>query len=96
MINGQLMVYRFNDIHNAVKDGKRNLFTLKDMNVNDSLGFRSLIEDSLDEVPPGQGYVLVKWNKRLFVCEKDSNNPATKYIQREISYHPLMEMFGQR
>ncbi len=93
MIKGQILVYHFNGLHNAKEGVPRNHFTLTDVDVSDKLGFRTAIEDALDQVPPGRGYALVKWDNRIFICEKDSNNPSLNYVRHEVLYHPLAEKF---
>lgn len=93
MITGQLIVYRYNNLINAKPDVDRNLYVLKDINAATKEGFQQIVEDSLDEVPMGAGYVLVKWNNRLFLCEKDTNNPGHPYVKHEVSYHPLSKVF---
>lgn len=90
---GQIMVYRYNGIHNAKQGIGRNIYTLKDVNVNTSEEFRNEIKNSLDEVPPGQGYVLVKWDGKAFICELDPNNPSVDYVRHSINYHPLLHVF---
>ena len=66
---------------------------MTDVDVSDTVAFRTAIEDSLDQVPPGRGYALVKWSNRLFICEKDSNDPDLNYVRHEITYHPMAEHF---
>jgi len=93
MIKGQIIVYHYNGLYNNSKGFTRNNFTIKDIELKTKEEFPVAIADSLDEVPPGQGYALVKWNNRMFICEKDLNNPTVDYIRHEISYHPLMNNF---
>lgn len=93
MITGQIIVYRYNSLINSRKGVPRNIYTLKDINVATKEQFRQSIEDSLDEIPPGKGYALVKWNGRMFLAEKDLNNPLKDYVRHEVSYHPLQKIF---
>lgn len=93
MITGQILVYRYNNLINAKPGVDRNIYSLKDISVTTKEEFRQAIEDSLDEVPPGQGYALVKWNKKLFLCQKDSNNPSIDYVRNSVEYHPLQSKF---
>ncbi len=90
-MQGQLIVYHFNGLHNAKEGVERNQFTL--LNVPDTVDFRTFIEDTLDTVPPGKGYVLVKWKDRMFICEKDLNNHNLNYVRHEVRYHPLANQF---
>jgi hypothetical protein len=90
---GQIMVYRYNGIHNAKQGVDRNSYTLRNVNVNTGEEFRNEIKNSLDEVPPGQGYVLVKWNGKAFICELDPNDSTVEYVRHSIGYHPLLSKF---
>lgn len=91
MIAGQILVYRFNGLWNAKENVDRNLFTVRD--VPDSKVFRHMIEEALDEVPPGRGYVLARWSGKTFICEKDVTDPNVGYIRHEVLYHPLLDKF---
>lgn len=93
MLTGQLLVYRFNGLHNAKTGEDRNIYRLENVNVNTPEEFRSKVHDALDEVPPGRGYVLIKWKDKTFVAEKDVNKPDGEYIRHEIFWHPLLSKF---
>ena len=93
MFTGQLIVYRLNGLHNAIQGIDRNIYALRSISVETTQEFKQVIEDALDEVPAGKGYALVKWSNKLFICEKDTNNPKVGYIRTEINYHPLMNVF---
>ena len=92
MIAGQILVYRFNGLWNAKEGVDRNLYTIRD--VPTSGEFKSMIVEALDEVPPGRGYVLARWQGKTFICEKDSNNPELGYIRHLVTYHPLNHVFS--
>lgn len=93
MYKGQLIVYRFNGLHNAKKGVDRNHYRLDDVAVNTKEKFKEKICDALDEVPPGRGYVLIKWEDKVFLAEKDPNKPEIGYIRNEIVWHPLLDKF---
>jgi hypothetical protein len=93
MIKGKLIVYRYNGLIQSREGAERNIYNLKEISAATPDGFKNQIRDSLDEVPPGKGYVLVKWSDRLFMCEQDINNPDVDYIRHEITYHPLAGVF---
>lgn len=93
MIEGQILIYRYNGLHNAKEGVDRNSFTITNVEGTDKDCFRMAIEDALDSVPSGKGYVLIKWKNRLFICEKDLNNPEVSYVRHEIAYHPLQDKF---
>lgn len=93
MIHGQILVYRFNGIWNSKSQVPRNQFTIQDVKVQTKEQFQHSISEALDEVPPGAGYVLVKWTGRIFICEKDRNKPQVAYVRHEIRYHPLAYAF---
>jgi hypothetical protein len=93
MIEGQLIIYRYNGLVQSRDGADRNLYTLKDIKAVTVEGFREQIEMALDEVPPGKGYALVKWNGRMFLCEKDVNKPEVDYVRHEVKFHPLQSVF---
>lgn len=93
MITAQLLVYHYNGIHNNSKGMDRDVYVLKNVEVSTKKEFQQLIADTLNSIQIGKGYVLVKWDKRLFICEKDSNLPQIPYIRQELKYHPLMNVF---
>lgn len=92
MIVGQILIYRFNGLHNAKVGVPRNHFTIRD--VTDVNEFKGAVHDALDEVPPGKGYVLIKWKGLIYIAEKDVCNPQTDYIRHQVKYHPLMDRFS--
>lgn len=89
MITGKLLLYWYNSLENNKPGLKRNRFTIKPISVGTPKEFQHEIETSLDSIPPGKGYVLVGWNKKFFICEKDINNPEVPYVRHEVKYHPL-------
>lgn len=88
------MVYKFNNLKNAKGDLDRDVYELIDVSVKDKPEFKNVIEDVMDKNPPGVGYVLIKWDNKLFILEKDANNPHIPYTKREIHYHPLLSKFN--
>lgn len=93
MLTGQLLIYRFNGLHNAKEGVERNHYRLENIAVETSDEFRGKVNDALDEVPPGRGYVLIRWKDKTFIAEKDPNKPEAEYIRHEIQYHPLLDKF---
>ncbi len=93
MYIGQLLIYRYNGLHNAKEGIDRNLYRVEDVSTETAEEFKSRVHDALDEVPPGRGYVLIKWKDKVFIAEKDPNNPQIGYIRHEIVYHPLLDKF---
>lgn len=93
MITGQILIYRYNNLLTTREGNETNRYTLQDVTSPNAESFRQAIEDSLDTIPAGGGYSLVKWDNRFFQCEKDVNNPDVPYVRSEISYHPLFEKF---
>lgn len=93
MITGQILLYHYNSLSNSKENDKRNDFSLKTVQVETSEQFRESITDSMDHIRPGQGYALVKWSGRMFICEKDLNQPSIPYVRHEIKYHPLNHVF---
>jgi hypothetical protein len=95
MFIGQILIYHYNGLANAVAEADRNIFRLKDVNEPTADLFKERILESLDEIIPGTGYLLVKWNNKLFLCEKDTNNPNVPYVRHELQWHPLQFAFSQ-
>lgn len=93
MIKGQILVYRFNGLHNAKLNADRDIFSLRDVDVDKPAEFKHAVQDALDEVPPGKGYVLIKWSDKIFIAEKDVNTPELSYVRHQIKYHPLVDKF---
>lgn len=93
MLTGQLLIYRFNGLHNAKEGVDRNHYRIEDVSVKTKEEFKEKVHDALDEVPPGRGYVLIKWDGKVFIAEKDPNNPKVEYIRHQIIYHPLLSAF---
>lgn len=93
MITGQLLIYRFNGLHNAKSGVDRNHYRIEDVAVNTPEEFKEKVNDALDEVPPGRGYVLIRWRDKTFIAEKDPNKPEVGYIRHEIIHHPLISKF---
>lgn len=93
MIKGQILVYRFNGLHNAKIGVDRDIHSLRDISSETPNEFKHHVQDALDEVPPGRGYVLVKWSSKVFIVEKDVNQPNLPYVKHEVKWHPLMKLF---
>jgi hypothetical protein len=93
MFIGQILIYRFNTVENAKKGNPRNLFTIKDVVTEKPDEFKHAVQDALDEVPPGKGYLLVKYHGKIHIVEKNPNHPELEYIRHEIKYHPLANQF---
>jgi hypothetical protein len=89
MYEGQLLVYRYNGLHNVGVGAPRNDFQLKSVQCSTPEEFRGKIQDALDEIPDNRGYVLVKYNNQLYLTERDGES----YIRRAINYHPLQDKF---
>lgn len=94
MLTGQLLIYRFNGLHNAKAGVDRNHYRIENISVNTKEEFKEKVHDALDEVPPGRGYVLIRWKNKTFIAEKDPNKPEADYIRHEILFHPLMSRFS--
>lgn len=93
MITGQLLIYRYNGLHNAKEGVDRNHYRIEDVAVPTKEAFKEKVHDALDEVPPGKGYVLIKWEGKVFIAEKDPNKPEVGYVRHEIKHHPLISKF---
>jgi len=91
MYVGQVIVIRYNGIHNAkLGEDKRNLYALKDFDFDTIEEYYNFIADCFDEIPVGNGYVLANLNRRM-IMYKDCNNVKTNH--HSINYHPLSNAF---
>jgi hypothetical protein len=93
MIDAQILIYHYNDILTTRGGREKNRYVIKNVVVNNLEELKTSIEDSLDEVPVGRGYSLVKTNNELFICERDTVNHKIPYAIHKISYHPLQSKF---
>lgn len=93
MLTGQLLVYRYNGLYNAKAGVNRNHYRIENVAVITAEEFKEKVNDALDEVPPGKGYVLIRWNNKTFIAEKDPNKPEVGYVRHEIKHHPLISKF---
>lgn len=94
MYTGQLMIYKFNGLHNAIANANRNIYSIYPIQSPTKEEFQSHIVNALDEVPPGRGYVIVKWKNQFYMCQKDPNNPNHPYVRTVLKWHPLLDKFN--
>lgn len=96
MLTGQILIYHYNNYQNS-KDGvnrPRNQYEIKSVSVKTKERFQEAIEEALDTIHTGNGYILVKYGNRFFQCERDANKPKNPYAKFEIKYHPLLSKFS--
>lgn len=56
--------------------------------------FKAIIQKQFDTILKGvNGYVLVFFDKKIFQCERDNQNPDGPYVRHAIRWHPLGWMF---
>jgi len=89
MITGKLLGYYYNDLKNK---NNRNRFFKINVAVEKPEEFKQEIHNALDKIPVGKGYVLIGWNGKMFIAERDIHNVAkVEYLRHEIKWHPLMD-----
>lgn len=95
MITGQILIYHYNNLQNSRDntDRPRNQCEIKPIEVETKEQFQESIEEALDTIHAGSGYILVKYGNRVFQCERDVNKPKNPYVKFEIKYHPLLSSF---
>ncbi len=79
--------YKYNGVWNNKTGANRDEYILHTIE-GDANKIKSGILDLLDNVR--NGYILIKWNNKIYMCSKDTTNP-NNYFRNEITYHPLME-----
>lgn len=87
----QLIVIRYNGQFNAY-GGKRNDFTKVDVVDRDKIK-ETILEAFQKELGEHRGSVLVKFDGKMWLCERDTVNKAKVYARHEITYHPLSKHF---
>ncbi len=87
----QLIVVRYNGQTNAY-GGPRNEFTL--VSVTDKDKIKETIADSFKTaLGTHLGCVLVKYDGRMWLCERDRENQQRVHVKHEIEYHPHAKHF---
>ena len=90
MIAQPLKVY-LNGYHNH-SGGDRNLVELLDQTTDKEIKDR--IAKALSEFNVQRpGYVLVKWNGKMYMCELNNIDRTKPYVKHEVSFHPLQDKF---
>jgi hypothetical protein len=89
----QLLTVFYNTRQNA-SNGHRNRFVKVDIEDMDQIK-TAIIEQFNGPLAKVRGHVLVKFDGKMYLCERDTVNPKNIYTRHEISYHPLMDQFAQ-
>jgi hypothetical protein len=90
----EIIVVVYNTRSNAY-DGNRNQHTVigiptKDL-IKETIAKQFAVGGTLEKV---MGYVLVKFDGKLHMCERNVLNPKKPYVRHEINYHPLEKEFS--
>lgn len=86
----QILVVFQNTLGNSGAGATRNRFEIED--VLDINIIKERVRTNLGKLANG-GHVVVKWEGKLFVCEKNNVEPDKDYIRHEITYHPHQAKF---
>jgi hypothetical protein len=87
----ELLIVAYNNRQNAY-DGQRNVFNKVD--VADKGQVKTAILNAFNSVlAKVRGHVLVRFDGKMWLCERDTVNPAKVYTRHEITYHPLQQHF---
>lgn len=59
--------------------------------------FKSQIQLLFDKFLRGvAGHIVVSFNGKMFMCERDNVNPHKPYVRHVVKYHPLADKFTKR
>lgn len=87
----ELLVVAYNTRQNAY-GGQRNVFTK--VEVTDKAAIKKAIQDQFNgPLAKHIGHVLVRFDGKMWLCERDTVNPQKIYTRHEITYHPLSQHF---
>ena len=87
----ELLVVVYNDRRNAY-EGSRDAFTK--VEVADKEAIKQTIQDQFNgPLAKHVGCVVVKFDDKIWLCERDTVNPKKIYTRHEITYHPLAQHF---
>ena len=86
----QLIVVFQNSLKNSGPTATRNLYQVHDVTEESKL--KESIAAAVKLTING-GHVLVKYKDKLFVAEKDTNNPVIDYVFHPVVYHPHQDKF---
>lgn len=87
----ELIIVWYNDRKNAY-EGDRNLFQV--VQVVDKVQIKDEILIAFNKtLAKRRGCVVVKYDGKIWLCERDTVNPKKVYTRHEITYHPLMDKF---
>lgn len=88
----QLIVVVYNTRKNAY-EGARNAFIK--VEVTDKGKIKEAILGAFkDQLGEHRGCVLVKYDGKMFLCERDTVNKEKVYTRHEVVYHPLAQHFS--
>ena len=87
----EFLIVFYNQRQNAY-GGQRNVFTKIEVADKGQIktAILSAFNTSLAKV---RGHVLVKFDGKMWLCERDTVNPQKVYTRHEINYHPLATHF---
>lgn len=87
----ELLIVFYNQRQNAY-EGPRNVFTK--VEVADKGQIKAAILTAFNtSLAKVRGHVLVKFDGKMWLCERDTVNPQKVYTRHEITYHPQQQHF---
>ena len=87
----ELLIVFYNTRQNAY-GGQRNVFTK--VEVADTAQIKTAILNAFNtSLAKVRGHVAVKFDGKMWLCERDTVNPAKIYTRHEITYHPQQQHF---
>jgi len=87
----QLIAIRYNGRFNAY-GGARNVFTKVEVTDKGKIK-EAILETFKGVLGEHPGCVLVKFDNKMFLCERDTVNKEKVYTRHEVAYHPHMKEF---
>jgi hypothetical protein len=87
-MNAELIVIKLNTVSRNTNEW------IEPELIESETNFKSIIQEKFNTVLKGiPGNVLVLFNGKLFLCERNNLNPDGPYVRQEIMWHPLAEKF---
>jgi len=90
-MNAELLIVAYNTRQNAY-EGPRNHFDR--VEVADQNQIKTAIVNAFSTtLAKVRGHVAVKFDGKMWLCERDTVNPQKVYTRHEITFHPLQQHF---
>jgi hypothetical protein len=96
-MNAEIIVIKQNTIGRRGNESEGPMTISPATTAEGKLDFKPVIQNIFDTTLRGiAGTVLVNYNGRLFLCERNNIDPHKPYVRTGIQYHPLAVKFTSR